>query len=104
MIKFSDSIILSTDKTDKKIINIINKYSKDYLSYSDSQDDDKLMGFLNSPKWFNKTKNILCLLVLALLGSCNKEYFSAGIEIYDSQFIDIQSISFPIYSFQKKNR
>ena len=49
-----------------------------------------------------KLKNILCLLVLALLGSCNKEYFSAGIEIYDSQFIDIQSISFPIYSYQKK--
>ena len=50
MIKFSDSVVLSTDKTDKKIINIISKYSKDYLSYSDSQDDDKLMGFLNSPK------------------------------------------------------
>ena len=47
-------------------------------------------------------KNILCLSVLVLLGSCNKEYFSAGIEIYDSQFIDIQSISFPIYSYQKK--
>ena len=47
-------------------------------------------------------KNILGLSVLVLLGSCNKEYFSAGIEIYDSQFIDIQSISFPIYSYQKK--
>ena len=47
MIKYSDSIILSTNKTDKKIINIINKNSKDYLSYSDSQDDDKLIGFLN---------------------------------------------------------
>ena len=51
MIKFSDSVVLSTDKTDKKIINIISKYSKDYLSYSDSQDDDKLIGFLNLPKW-----------------------------------------------------
>ena len=50
MIKFSDSVVLSTDKTDKKIINIISKYSKDYLSYSDSQDDDKLIGFLNLPK------------------------------------------------------
>ena len=48
MIKYSDSIILSTNKTDKKIINIIDKNSKDYLSYSDSQDDDKLIGFLNS--------------------------------------------------------
>ena len=47
MIKYSDSIILSSNKTDKKIINIINKNSKDYLSYSDSQDDDKLIGFLN---------------------------------------------------------
>ena len=49
-----------------------------------------------------KLKNILCLLTLSLIISCNKEYFSTGIELYDSQFIDIESISFPIYSYQKK--
>lgn len=47
MIKFSDSVILSSPKTDKKIIDLINKNSKDCLKYSDSQDDDKLMSFLN---------------------------------------------------------
>ena len=47
MIKFSDSVILSSPKTDKKIIDLINKNSKDFLQYSDSQDDDKLMSFLN---------------------------------------------------------
>ena len=47
-------------------------------------------------------KNISCLLLLVLLASCNKDYFSTGIEIYDSQFLDIKSISFPIYSYQKK--
>ena len=47
MIKFSDSVILSSPKTDKKIIDLINKNSKDFLKYSDSQDDDKLMSFLN---------------------------------------------------------
>ena len=47
MIKFSDSVILSSPKTDKKIIDLINKNSKDCLNYPDSQDDDKLMSFLN---------------------------------------------------------
>lgn len=49
-----------------------------------------------------KIKNIFCFLVLLVLGSCNKEYFSTGIELYDSQFLNLESISFPIYSYQKK--
>ena len=49
-----------------------------------------------------KIKNIFCFLVLLIIGSCNKEYFSTGIELYDSQFLNLESISFPIYSYQKK--
>lgn len=49
-----------------------------------------------------KLKNIFCFLVLLILGSCNKEYFTTGIELYDSQFLNLESISFPIYSYQKK--
>tara|TARA_A100001015_G_scaffold320279_1_gene446069 strand:- start:160 stop:1965 length:1806 start_codon:yes stop_codon:yes gene_type:complete len=49
-----------------------------------------------------KLKNIFCFLILLILGSCNKEYFTTGIELYDSQFLNLESISFPIYSYQKK--
>tara|TARA_B100001939_G_scaffold227903_1_gene196234 strand:- start:3353 stop:5158 length:1806 start_codon:yes stop_codon:yes gene_type:complete len=49
-----------------------------------------------------KLKNIFCFLFLLILGSCNKEYFTTGIELYDSQFLNLESISFPIYSYQKK--
>ena len=49
-----------------------------------------------------KIKNIFCFLVLLIIGSCNKDYFSTGIELYDSQFLNLESISFPIYSYQKK--
>ena len=46
MIKFSDSVIISSDKIDKSTTDSIKSHSKDSLSYKDSSDDDKLMEFL----------------------------------------------------------
>ena len=46
MIKFSDSVIISSDKIDKSTTDSIKSHSKDSLSYKDSSDDDKLMQFL----------------------------------------------------------
>tara|TARA_E500000075_G_scaffold134894_1_gene153193 strand:- start:685 stop:1494 length:810 start_codon:yes stop_codon:yes gene_type:complete len=46
MIKFSDSVIISSDKIDKSTTDSINSHSKDSLSYKDSSNDDKLLEFL----------------------------------------------------------
>jgi len=46
MIKFSDSVIISSDKIDKSTTDSIKSHSKDSLSYKDSSNDDKLMEFL----------------------------------------------------------
>ena len=46
MIKFSDSVILSSDKIDESTFNSIKIHSKHSLSYNDSLNDDKLMQFL----------------------------------------------------------
>ena len=46
MIKFSDSVIISSDKIDKSTIDSIKSHSKDSLSFKDSSNDDKLMEFL----------------------------------------------------------
>ena len=46
MIKFSDSVIISSDKIDKSTIASIKSHSKDSLGFKDSSDDDKLMEFL----------------------------------------------------------
>ena len=46
MIKFSDSVILSSDKIDKSTIDSIKSYSKHSLSYIDSLNDKKLIQFL----------------------------------------------------------
>ena len=46
MIKFSDSIILSSEKIDASTMSSIKKYSKDTLSYKDSSDEKKLINFL----------------------------------------------------------
>ena len=45
MIKFSDSVIISSDKIDKSTIASIKSHSKDFLGFKDSS-DDKLMEFL----------------------------------------------------------
>ena len=46
MIKFSDSVIISSDKIDKSTIDSIKSHSKDSLSFKDSSNDEKLMEFL----------------------------------------------------------
>ena len=46
MIKFSDSVILSSDNIDESIYSSIKKYSKDFLEFKDSSDEEKLMDFL----------------------------------------------------------
>ena len=50
MIKFSDSVVLSSENTPNSTIDSLKSYSKDYLSFKDSSDEEKLMNFL--------TKNI----------------------------------------------
>ena len=46
MIKFSDSVIISSDKIDKSTTDSIKSHSKDSLSFKDSSNDEKLMEFL----------------------------------------------------------
>ena len=38
---------------------------------------------------------------LILVSSCNKDYYSIGIELYDDQFRDLKSKTFPIFSYQE---
>ena len=46
IIKFSDSVILSSENIDKSTTDSIKNYSKDVLDFKDSSDDEKLMDFL----------------------------------------------------------
>ena len=46
MIKFSDSVIFSSDNIEKDIKSSVKKHSKDSLSFKDSSSDEKLMDFL----------------------------------------------------------
>ena len=46
MIRFSDSVILSSENIENEIKNSIKKHSKDCLSYKDSSSDEKLVDFL----------------------------------------------------------
>ena len=46
MIKFSDSVILSSENIDKSTTSSIKNYSKDVLDFQDSLDNEKLMEFL----------------------------------------------------------
>ena len=46
MIKFSDSVILSSDNIDGSTTSSIKKHSKDFLEFKDSSDDEKLVEFL----------------------------------------------------------
>jgi starch synthase len=46
MIRFSDSVILSSENIENEIKNSIKKHSKDSLSFKDSTSDEKLMDFL----------------------------------------------------------
>lgn len=46
-------------------------------------------------------KKKLFFTFLILVSSCNKDYYSIGIELYDDQFRDLKSKTFPIFSYQE---
>jgi len=46
MIKFSDSVIFSSDNIENDLKSFVKKYSKDSLSFTDSSSEEKLMDFL----------------------------------------------------------
>ena len=46
MIRFSDSVIFSSDNIEKDLKSSVNKHSKDSLSFKDSSSEEKLMDFL----------------------------------------------------------
>ena len=51
---------------------------------------------------FLKKVNLLIpILILVSLSSCNKDYYSVGIELYDNQFSDLKSKIFPVFSYQE---
>ena len=47
MLEFSDSVILSSDKTEKSIEKIIKNSSKPVLNYKESLDESLLMNFFS---------------------------------------------------------
>ena len=50
----------------------------------------------------NKRLSIILIIFSAsLLVSCNKDYYSVGIELLDQQFQDLKSETFPIFSYQE---
>ena len=51
---------------------------------------------------FLKKVNLLIpILILVFTSSCNKDYYSVGIELYDNQFSDLKSKIFPVFSYQE---
>ena len=46
MIRFSDSVIFSSDNIEKDLKSSVKKHSKDSLSFKDSSSEEKLMDFL----------------------------------------------------------
>ena len=46
-------------------------------------------------------KAIPLILISFLFESCNKDYYSVGIEIFDDQFEDLKVETFPIFSYQE---
>ena len=46
MIKYSDSVIISSDRIDKSTLNSVKLHSKISLNFKDSSNDDAFMQFL----------------------------------------------------------
>ena len=44
---------------------------------------------------------LLMMFSLTLYTSCNKDYYSVGIELLDQQFQNLKSEIFPIFSYQE---
>ena len=44
---------------------------------------------------------LVIIFLLSFITSCNKDYYSVGIEILDQQFQDLKSETFPIFSYQE---
>ena len=49
----------------------------------------------------NKFKSIPLLVLAFITTSCNKDYYSVGIELFDNQFQNIKSEVFPVFSYQE---
>ena len=51
---------------------------------------------------FTSIRKVFCFTLLAIfLTSCNKEYFTVGSELYSGEFEDLNSIVFPVFSYQE---
>ena len=44
---------------------------------------------------------LLTMFSLALITSCNKDYYTVGIELLDQQFQNLKSETFPVFSYQE---
>ena len=44
---------------------------------------------------------LLIIFFLSLIASCNKDYYTVGIELLDQQFQDLKSETFPVFSYQE---
>jgi len=52
---------------------------------------------------YSKKISIILLIIfsLSLITSCNKDYYSVGMEILDQQFQDLKSETFPVFTYQE---
>ena len=46
-------------------------------------------------------RSLTIVFTLIFVLSCNKDYYSVGIEIFDQQFDDLKTKTFPVFSYQK---
>ena len=46
-------------------------------------------------------KFYIALFSVLSISSCNKDYYSVGLEIFEEQFDDLKTKTFPIFSYQK---
>ena len=49
-------------------------------------------------------RSLTIVLSLIFVLSCNKDYYSVGIEIFDQQFDDLKTKTFPVFSYQEFER
>ena len=44
---------------------------------------------------------LLILFSLTVFTSCNKDYYSVGIDLFEEEFPNLKSETFPIFSYQE---